>query len=108
MWAGPAPLDRVFLAVLAPPPTRVAPLEPRDVARRVVSSLAYERSRLMNAYDQYRFAFPDRSNKLIETARERELALLGAAFAGKPAFEIQHPYPVHLAELYHAAAPYCL
>jgi len=39
--------------------------------------------------------------------RERELALLVDALDDLPAFEIRHPYPVRLHELYDAADPYC-
>jgi hypothetical protein len=106
VWHGPAPLDRVFLAVLAPPPIGITPVAPHEIAARMVSSLAYERGRLLSAYQQFRFAFPARSNALIETAREREERLLAQAFAGVPAYEIRHPYPVHLADLYRAAASF--
>ncbi|HUS16381.1 MAG TPA: hypothetical protein VM536_15395 [Chloroflexia bacterium] len=104
--AGPAPLDRGFLAVLGQDGTHVAPEDPAAIAARMVSSLAYERSSLWTAYQQYRFAFPDRRSPLIEGAREQELAILTDALAGKPAFEIVHPYPVPLSDLYAAAAPY--
>jgi peptidoglycan/xylan/chitin deacetylase (PgdA/CDA1 family)/GT2 family glycosyltransferase len=105
---GRAPLDRVFLPILGDDDaTSVVPTTPEQVARRMVSALEFERAGLITAYQQFRFAFPDRANPLVESARERELGLLTAAFEGVPAYEIRHPYPVPLHELYKAAAPYC-
>jgi hypothetical protein len=108
VWHGPAPLDRVFLPVLDQAPrTTVVPTDPKTVARRMVSSLEYERSALTTAYQQFRFAFPDRVSPALETVRERERTLLTEALADLPAYEIRHPYPVALHELYEAASPYC-
>lgn len=108
VWPGRAPLDRVLLPVVCPDAgTRVVPLDPAEVARRMVSSLAFERATLTTAYHQFRFAFPDRSNPLLETVRDQELHLLTRALADVPAFEIRHPYPVRLQELYQAAAAHC-
>ncbi len=108
VWTGRAPLDRIFLPMLAAGPgTRVVPVEPERVARRMVHSLAFERAALTAAYQQFRFAFPDRANSLIETAGEVECRLLESAFRGIPAHEVRHPYPMPLATLYEAAAPFC-
>ena len=107
VWQGPARLDRVFLASVTQGATRVLPAEPHEIARRMVASLAYERRDLLVAYDQFRFAFPARANEVIETAREQELRLLSQALAGRPAYEICHPYPVPLRDLYEAAVPFC-
>jgi hypothetical protein len=78
-----------------------------EVAARMVSSLEFERAALTTAYQQFRFAFPDRVNPVLDGAREQELKLLTAALAGLPAYEIRHPYPVPLRTLYDAAQPYC-
>jgi hypothetical protein len=105
---GRVPLDRVFLPVVGrDPDTRVTPLDAAEVAQRMVSSLAYERAALTTAYQEYRFAFPDRVNPLLEQARELELRLLTRALAGVPAYELRHPYPVWLHDLREAATPYC-
>lgn len=105
VWQGRAPLDRVLLPVVVRDEgTQVLPLDPAEVAQRMVSSLAFERAALTTAYQEFRFAFPDRTNRLLETARERELHLLTRAFADVPAFEVRHPYPVRLQELHEAAA----
>jgi hypothetical protein len=107
VWRGPAPLDRVFLGVAAAGSISVAPVEPAVVAQRMVHSLAYERGELLRAYQQFRFAFPDRESPAIEGAPARELRALTEALARAPAFEIRHPYPVPLAALYHAAQAFC-
>ncbi len=102
------PLERVFLPVVGGDDgVEVLRVEGEEIARRMVNSLAFERAALSTAYLQSRFAFPDRVSPLIETAREQEERLLTRAFADVPAFEIRHPYPVRLHELYEAAARYC-
>ena len=105
---GRVPLDRVFLPVLGlDDAVDVVPTDAKTVAARMVSSLEFERARLTVAYQQFRFAFPDRANPLLDTIRDRELALLTEALADLPAYEIRHPYPVPLHDLYAAADPYC-
>ena len=108
VWHGRAPLHRVFLPVLGQDEeTTVVPTDPKTVARRMVSSLEFERAPLTTVYQQFRFAFPDRVSPALDTVRERELALLVDALDDLPAYEIRHPYPVRLHELYDAADPYC-
>ena len=108
VWQGRAPLDRVILPVLSQDAsTTVVPTDAKTVAQRMVSSLEYERRALTTAYQQFRFAFPDRACAALETVRERELALLVDALDDLPAYELRHPYPVGLHDLYDAADPYC-
>ncbi len=107
VWCGRAPLDRVFLPVLAEEPTTVVATDAKTVARRMVNSLDYERNALTTAYQQFRFAFPDRVSPALESVRERELALLTEALADLPSYEIRHTYPVPLHDLYDAVDPYC-
>jgi hypothetical protein len=103
-----APFDRLFLvASRASPETVARPTDPLDIARRMAASLDYEREPLRQVYAQFRFAFPDRRNALLEDAAEREQALLLQVFAGKPAFVAEHPYPVDLARLFDAMDPLC-
>ena len=101
----PARIERLFLATVRDGPTAVRHIDGTEVARRMVASLSWERRNLMAAYDQFRFAFPGRRSDWIESATERELELLATAFAGKLAYEISHPYPVSLDDLFRAAAP---
>ncbi len=107
MWQGTANLDRVFLVSAVQGETSVSPIDSQMIARRMVASLAYERRRLLVAYNQFRFAFPDRKNELLETAGQQELRLLSQALEGRPAYQICHPYPVPLHDLYKAAVPFC-
>jgi hypothetical protein len=103
-----APFDRLFLVASREDPATVArPADPEDIARRMAASLDYEREPLRQVYAQFRFAFPDRRNALLEDAAQREQALLLQVFAGKPAFAVDHPYPVDLARLFEAMDPLC-
>jgi hypothetical protein len=70
-------------------------------------SLMHERRPLMSAYEQFRFAFPDRCNPVLETAHERERALLERIAAGKVAHAVEHPYPVDLERLFEVMRPLC-
>jgi hypothetical protein len=102
IWAGPARLDRILFASVTDNTTRVLPIEPEEVASRMIASQRYERRFLLAVYDHFRFAFPSRRNLLLETAADSELKLLLKAFAGKRALDVRHPYPVRLGDLYHA------
>lgn len=96
-------LDRVFWVYSHEAAgVQVAPVDPAEIARRMVFSLQYERYPFMAYYMMYRFAFPDRRNELVETAEQRQADLLAAALSGKEAFRLGHPYPAVLADLYRA------
>lgn len=103
-WHGPSPIDLVLLAGIGTE-VGVSPIEPAEIARRMVGSLTYERHSLLERYAQFRYAFPDRSNELLESAARREEEGLIQAFLGRPAFQILHPYPVPLHDLYRACLP---
>jgi hypothetical protein len=94
-------LDRLFLVTSWERPEIVArTIDPAEVADRMATSLRYERARLLAAYEQFRYAFPGRVNRVLEEAPEREERLLHEAFAGKPAVAVDHPYPVSIDRLF--------
>ncbi|MCC6169012.1 MAG: hypothetical protein IT329_17450 [Caldilineaceae bacterium] len=100
-------LDKVlFVASHDSPEVRVEPIDPQEVAQRMLFSLQAERLDFMAAYYKYRFAFPAARNPVIEQAEERQAALLAQALAHKPAYALYHPYPVSIPALYGAVAPY--
>jgi len=88
--------------------TTVDPVDPLEVAARMAFSLRHERHELAACYDKFRYAFPEpeAANPVLEGAAEAEGTLLRQVFAGKPAWRIEHPRPVPLADLYEAMAPY--
>jgi hypothetical protein len=86
------------------PEITVRPIAPEAVVERMLFSLAEEDQRLSSCYHKFRFAFPGRANAFLESRDERRRALLSAALAGRPAFEVRHPYPVPLPALYDALA----
>ncbi|NOT29271.1 MAG: hypothetical protein HOP15_02350 [Planctomycetes bacterium] len=107
---GPSPLrpERVLFVVShEQPEISVRPIDPREVAERMLFSLAEEDQRLVSCYHKFRYAFPGRTNEFLEHAGERRRALLHAALAGKDTFEVRHPYPVSLPALYRALAEVC-
>lgn len=103
-----ASFDRLFFLVTHDAPeTVVEPIEPEDVARRMLFSLQYERLDFIGAYLKLRFAFPEALSPLIEDAHKIERERILQVFAGKPAFLVRHPYPTSLAGLHEAMRPYC-
>jgi hypothetical protein len=103
-----APFDRLFLLGSWERADTVArAIDPAEVAARMAASLQHERAPLTSAYEQFRFAFPERRNEVIEAAAERELALLESVVAGKLAYAVDHPYPVDLDELWRIMRPLC-
>jgi hypothetical protein len=102
------PFDRLFLAgSWEEQRVEARPVEPAVVGARIASSLQYERAPLTHVYEQFRFAFPERRNPVLEDAADRERALLEQVMAGKPAYAVDHPYPVDLAALFDVMAPLC-
>jgi hypothetical protein len=100
--------DRLFFLVThASPETIVEPIEPENVARRMLFSLQFERLDFIGAYLKLRFAFPEALSPLIENAQEIERERLLEILAGKPAYIVRHPYPTSLAGLHEAMRPYC-
>jgi hypothetical protein len=103
-----AGFDRLFFLVSwSARDVAVEPVDPDDVARRMVASLQHERLDFMAYYWKFRFAFPGRASEIVERAEEVERDRLRRALAGKPAFRVGHPYPVSLEALYDAISPLC-
>jgi hypothetical protein len=75
------------------PETRPEPVEPAEVAQRMLASLEEERGALMTHYRQFRYAFPDRASAVIDTAAERESKLLVAMLEDRPSVKVLHPHP---------------
>jgi hypothetical protein len=99
-------LGKVFFAVSHDAPdVSVQPVDPQEVARRMVFSLQHERLDLMSYYLKFRFAFPEASNDLIDRAERLQREGLARVLAGKDTFSVHHPYPVSLDALFQAVSP---
>jgi hypothetical protein len=110
LFAGPPArlgrLERLLFVVSGEgPEVRARPVDPLEVAERVVHSLHYERRPLLEHYAMFRFAFPQRRNPHLEKAEECSRRLLERAFAQRPAHEVVHPYPVEIPRLFECIAP---
>jgi len=105
---GVARVDKVILSVSHDQAdVTVAPCDPLEVARRMRASNERERTRLLDLYRAFRFAFPDRRNELLDSIDERQGALLRQALTGKQAFLVRHPYPVPFEPLYQQITSLC-
>ena len=101
-----AAVDKViFVGNHASPEITVQPMDPIEIAERMVFSLQEERQNFMSHYYRFRFAFPAARNPLIEGAEELQRTLLTRMLAGKDAYAVYHPYPVAIPALYDAIAP---
>ena len=101
-----ARLDAVVLAVSHDLPGVIASrIDPAELASRVVHSTAYERRDLLAHYEMLRFAFPGRRNAVLEDGTRREEEVLVNAFAGRPCFELRHPFPAPVPALFDVLAP---
>jgi hypothetical protein len=99
-------LDRVFFVVShETQDVVVQPMDPQEIARRMVFSLQHERRDFMSYYLKFRFAFPEFRNELIERAEELQRELLIRVLADKPAYAVYHPYPVPIPALFDAISP---
>ena len=104
---GEAELGHVVLAMSQEDPTTsVCPIDPQEVADRMLHSLHFERAPLLQCYAMFRFAFPELANPHLEKAQECERVLLQRLLAGRPCLRLVHPYPVELATLFERLEPH--
>lgn len=98
-----APLDVILLVFShASDEVTLTPISSEEVAERMRFSLQQERLTFTSYYQQFRYAFPERSSQVVESASDREAELLGKVVAGKQTYSLSHPYPVDLDRLYAA------
>jgi hypothetical protein len=103
-----ARFDRLFfLASHERPDIAVEEIDPLEVARRMVFSHQHERLDFLSSYLQFRFAFPNRINPIIEEAEHLERESLERVLAGKTCYAVHHPYPVSIPALFDAMRPLC-
>jgi hypothetical protein len=87
------------------PDITVQPIDPDEVAQRMVFSLQYEQIDFINNYLKFRFAFPELVNSFIENSEKLQRDTLKKVLAGKEAYVVYHPYPVSIPDLYDAIKP---
>jgi len=97
----------LFVVSHARPEISVRPIDAAEVAARMVHALQEEQTELLSWYRRFRFAFPERVNQRIEGSAARQRELLDRSLAGKRAFEVRHPYPVSIDELFAVVRPCC-
>lgn len=83
----------------------VTEVEPQEIAARMLFSNQIEQADLMSHYWKFRYAFPERSNALLENAPALQAEILQQALAGKPAYTVYHPHPVNIEGLYDVMRP---
>lgn len=100
-------LNKVFFVISSETPgIRVEPAQPQEIAQRMVLCSQAEYADLHSYYQKFRFAFPSQRNEVIEQAEALQFEALQRLLAGKEAFTVYHPYPVHIPDLYRVLQPY--
>ena len=103
---GGARLDRlVFVGSQASDEMTVEAIGGADVARRATQSFLFELSDLLGHYRRFRFAFPARSNPLLDELEPRYETIAVNALANVPAISVGHPYPLEIDRLYRTISP---
>ena len=102
-----SPKKVFFVGSHAHPDLTIQPVDPQEIAGRMVFSLQEEIKDFMSYYLKFRFAFPERSNSFIDRAEEVQRRILSEVLAGKDAYAIYHPYPVSIPALFEVSHPYC-
>jgi hypothetical protein len=97
----------LFVVSHASPEIQIEPMDPEEIARRMVHSLQFEQSPFMGFYRMFRFAFPELANDLIDRTEEMQGKLLRSALSDKDAYSVSHPYPVSLPAMFEAISPFC-
>jgi len=98
-------LDRVLLVLTHDAPdVRVAAADSASVGRRLAFALEHEWQALLGHYLQFRFAFPDRPNPVLED-RDGTHAAVVRALADKPAHVVSHPSTAPIRDLFDALEP---
>jgi len=103
-----AQVDKIFLFVNSEDHgIEVEPIAPFEMARRLAFLVQHELSPLLQHYSAYRFAFPSRVNKFLESAAESSFGMLARALNGKDTYIVRLPYPCMFPELYKTIQPFC-
>jgi hypothetical protein len=98
----------LFLSSHDKPEVTLLPVDPQEIARRMVFSLQEEQMSFTSSYWKYRFAFPEAANDLVESSRQIQSEILKQALEGKEAYEVLHPYPVRIPALFEKIERGCL
>jgi hypothetical protein len=100
--------EKVFLVVSHNRPDIVVqPVDPDEIAQRMVFSLQEERMEFLSYYFKFRFAFPQLANPVIDQAEEIQRELILKVLTGKEGYVVYHPYPFSIPQLFKSIAPYC-
>jgi hypothetical protein len=71
----------------------VEPIEGTEIAQRMVHSIRHEWLDLWTAYLEWRYAFPERPNLILESLEANLSDGLVGALAGRRCVLLRHPYP---------------
>jgi hypothetical protein len=100
-------LHKVFLLIHhQSADVRIEPIDPEEMAERMVMMLLHEQTEFMTYYRKLRFVFPHACNELIDCSEELQRLILIRALADKDAYFVYHPHPSSLPALFEAIQPF--
>lgn len=93
-------LDRVILIGSSTQPrTTARDVDRSTVVARMAMAHQHHRSNLLDAYQMFLFAFPERHSSVMDRLEHLETAMLEAALPLQASDFIEHPYPASIREL---------
>jgi hypothetical protein len=94
-------LNKVFLAVTQEQPgIMVRPAQHQAAIRQINSQLLYEQQTLMSYYLMFRFAFPEKTNRIIDQYETLQYQLLDRILADKEIYNMYHPFDAPLPDIF--------
>ncbi|MDH4280001.1 MAG: hypothetical protein OEW83_18170, partial [Acidimicrobiia bacterium] len=84
---------------------RLTSLPATEIAERMIHSVYYELSPLLQAYRMFRFAFPDRRSDLLDNLEDHLTGALHDALDGVRGWRLEHPYELDLGRLSDELSP---
>ncbi len=87
------------------PEVRLTSIPGSEIADRMIHSVYYELTPLLDAYRMFRFAFPDRRSDLLDNLEDRLAAALHDALDTVRGWKLEHPYELDLERLAEALSP---
>jgi hypothetical protein len=100
--------EKIFLVMSHnEPQIQIEPVEPVEIADRMIASIRFEQLPFFEYYLSFQFAFPEKKNTFLDHLHEVQFEMLKCALKNKETYLARHPYPFSFNALYEAMRPMC-
>ena len=97
----PTPVDFLFLTLRHQgSDIKIEKCKSYEIICRMINSNNYEQNLFYDYYNAFKYAFPERSNRFLDEAKEIHAQQLLKALKDKKAYKVISPSPVSLNDLY--------